>query len=47
MIYYSKKYSKKRKITLTASDILSFEKEIAEDYNKAKILGPIHLTNGN
>ena len=47
MIYYSKKYSKKRKITLTASDILSFEKEIAEDYNKGKILGPIHLTNGN
>jgi len=47
MIYYFKKLKKTRNISLTPNDLILFEKKIAEDYEKAKIKGPIHLTNGN
>lgn len=47
MIYYFKKLKKTRNILITEDQMRSFEKEIADDYEKAKIKGPIHLTNGN
>lgn len=47
MVYYFKKLKKTRNISLTPNDLILFEKKIAEDYEKAKIKGPIHLTNGN
>ena len=47
MVYYFKKLQKTRNISITPKDLILFEKKIAEDYEKAKIKGPIHLTNGN
>lgn len=47
MIYYFKKFTKTRKIVLSINEMINFEKKIAHDYEKAKIKGPIHLTNGN
>ncbi len=47
MIYYFKKLNKTRKINITIEEMKFFEKKIALDYEKAKIKGPIHLSNGN
>ena len=46
-IYYFKKFKKTRKIALNEQDLKNFERKIAKDYEKAKIKGPIHLTEGN
>lgn len=46
-VNYFKKLKNTRKINLTSKDMINFEKEIASDYEKAKIKGPIHLSRGN
>lgn len=38
---------KNRKLNLDKEKLISFENEIAKDYNNAKIKGPIHLSKGN
>ena len=40
-------YEDKRKISITASQLVDFEKEVAEKYEAGKIKGPIHLSDGN
>jgi TPP-dependent pyruvate/acetoin dehydrogenase alpha subunit len=40
-------YEDKRKISITASQLVDFEKEVAENYEAGKIKGPIHLSDGN
>lgn len=37
----------KREIYYTTAELIEFETEIADDYGKGKISGPIHLSDGN
>jgi pyruvate dehydrogenase E1 component alpha subunit len=46
-IKYFKKFKKTRKISITKEEMISFETSIANDYEKGKIKGPIHLSKGN
>lgn len=46
-IYYFKKFPKTRKISITPEKLINFESIIANDYEQAKIKGPIHLSKGN
>lgn len=46
-INYFKNLPKTRKISITVEELRKFESDIAADYEKAKIKGPIHLSKGN
>lgn len=48
IISIPKKFKIKNKKTIyNSNDLINFENEIAQDYNNAKIKGPIHLSKGN
>ena len=46
-VSYYKKFKKVRAIKLKISNLMEFEKKIADDYEAGKIRGPIHLAKGN
>lgn len=47
MIFIPKTLKEKRKIKITKDQLINFENEIKETYNKGQIRGPIHLSSGN
>ena len=46
-IVVPKSLKKVRDISLTSQDLISFEREVKEKYENAKIKAPIHLSKGN
>ena len=46
-IVVPKNLKKVRDISLTSQDLISFEREVKEKYENAKIKAPIHLSKGN